>query len=98
MPPSRKQEIKRVMIDRDELRGLLAEYEYNEDSIFEEDERVYMIKQALSKIDQADRIIFCLYLDLQSERKVAKQLGVSRTPINRAIKRIKKEIIDLIND
>ena len=67
-------------------------------AIFEEDERVYDIKEALTKIDRADFIIFSLYMEMQSERKVAKQLGVSRTPINRAIKRIKQQIRDLMDD
>lgn len=82
-----------MMVEAKELRAICKEYEFDpEDAIFEEDERVYDIKKALQKIDKADYIIFCLYMELQSERKVANQLGVSRTPINRAIKRIKNEV------
>ena len=82
-----------------ELRAICSEYAFDEDTaIFEEDTRVYAIKKALSQLDKADFILWCLYMELQSERKVAKQLGVSRTPINKAIKRIKNTIIDKIDE
>ena len=88
-----------IRIDPKELKAICKEYEFDEETaIFEEDERVYQIKEALTKIDRADFIIFSLYMEMQSERKVAKQLGVSRTPINRAIKRIKQQIRDLMDD
>ena len=88
-----------IRIDPKELKAICKEYEFDkETAIFEEDERVYDIKEALTKIDRADFIIFSLYMEMQSERKVAKQLGVSRTPINRAIKRIKQQIRDLMDD
>lgn len=87
-----------IRIDPKELKAICKEYEFDPDTaLFEEDERVYDIKEALTKIDRADFIIFSLYMEMQSERKVAKQLGVSRTPINRAIKRIKQQIRDLID-
>lgn len=82
-----------------ELKAICSEYAFDEDTaIFEEDTRVYAIKKALSTLDKADYILWCLYMELQSERKVAKQLGVSRTPINKAIKRIKQEITAKIED
>ena len=87
-----------IRIDPKELKAICKEYEFDPDTaLFEEDERVYDIKEALTKIDRADFIIFSLYMEMQSERKVAKQLGVSRTPINRAIKRIKQQIRDLMD-
>lgn len=82
-----------------ELKAICKEYEFDDDNaIWEEEPRVYAIKKALSKIDKADYIIFCLYMELQSERKVAKQLGVSRTPVNKTIKRIKSQIMEIINN
>ena len=54
------------------------------------------IKWALSKIPDADRIIYCLWLDLESSRKVGKILGVSHSTILKELKRIKNEILDLI--
>lgn len=85
------------MIDPKEVRAICKEYEFDEETaLFEEDERVYKIKEALSKIDRADYVLFCLYMEMQSERKVAEQFGVSRTPINRAIKRIKKAIKEIM--
>ena len=80
-------------INPKELKAICNEYAFDEEqALWEEDRRVYAIKKALSQIDKADYIIWCLYMELQSERKVAKQLGVSRTPINKAIKRIKNLI------
>lgn len=87
-----------VQIDPKELRTICKEYEFDPETAIFEDERIYQIKEALSKIDRADYIIFCLYMEMQSERKVAKQLGVSRTPVNRAIKRIIKEVKELIDN
>lgn len=85
-----------INIKGEEIKAIMAEYEFNDDTIFEEDERVYKIKEALTKLEPADKIIWCLYMEFQSERKVAKILGCSRTPVNRALKRIKEEIKKLI--
>ena len=80
-------------INPKEVRAICSEYAFEEENaMWEEDKRVYAIKKALASLDKADYIIWCLYMEMQSERKVAKQLGVSRTPINKAIKRIKREI------
>ena len=86
-----------LQVSQKELKAICEEYEFKEEqAMFEEDKRVYAIKKALSQLDKADYIIFCLYMELQSERKVGKQLGVSQTPINKALKRIKKEIMTKI--
>lgn len=85
-----------ITISGEEIKAIMAEYEFNEDTIFEEDERVYKIKEALTHLEPADKIIWCLYMEFQSERKVAKILGCSRTPVNRTLKRIKSEILQMI--
>lgn len=72
------------------------EYEINDDIFNEEDEMVIYIKKALNLIQPADKIIMLLYSELQSLRKVGKQLGVSHTIVYREIKRIRKEIIEII--
>ena len=50
------------------------------------------VKKAISKLNDPDRIIFCLYMDLGGSRKVGKVLGVSRTTVLKEINRIKMEI------
>lgn len=85
-------------INPKELKAICKEYEFDEEEAIWEEDRVYKIKKAMSELDRGDYILFCLYMELQSERKVAKQLGVSRTPINKAVKRIKNEIITKIEN
>lgn len=80
-----------------EVRAICKEYEFNEEeAIFEEDKRVYAIKKALSKLEKGDYVIFCLYMELQSKRKVAKQLGVSYSTMKKTIRRIKNDITRLM--
>lgn len=79
-------------IKPEELRAILKEYEYDDDIMCDDDERVRAIKKALTKLNEADRIIFCLYMDLGASRKVGKVLGVSHSTILKEINRIKMEI------
>ena len=83
-----------IQIKREELKGILQDYEYDPDIMNDEPIRINTLKEAMTYLDRSDYIIFCLYVHHQSERKVAAMLGCSRTPINRAIKRIRKEIED----
>ena len=88
-----------ISISPEELRAICKEYEFDEDKdMFEEDERLYQAKKALSRLEKSEYIIYCLYLNFQSERKVASLLGVSRTPINREIHKITEKLKSFIND
>ena len=84
----------------DELRAILSEYSYDPNDIMtEDDERVLAIKEALSKLPQADVIIFGLYLEVGSSRKLGKMLGgVSHSSILKEVARIKQDILDLITN
>lgn len=62
--------------------------EYNDDML--------LLKQALNSLSDADRIIFVLYSEYGSLRKVGKQLGISHSIIYKNISRIKQEIYDFI--
>lgn len=62
--------------------------EYNDDML--------LLKQALNSLSDADRIIFVLYSEYGSLRKVGKQLGISHSIIYKNIARIKREIYDFI--
>lgn len=81
-----------IAIKPDELRAILADYRYDDDIMNEEDERVLQVKKAISKLNEPDRIIFCLYCDIGSSRKLGKILGVSRSTVLKEINRIKLEI------
>ncbi len=83
-----------IKIKREELKNILEDYKYDPDIFNDEDIRTNNLKEAMTFLERSDYIIFCLYVHHQSERKVAAMLGCSRTPINRAIKRIRKEILD----
>ena len=89
----------KINISKEELRKICKEYEYDEEAHMmadEEDERPFLIKKAMRKLDKSDYIIFCLYMEYQSERKVASILGCSRTPIHLLLVKIKKQIKDLL--
>ena len=87
-----------IKITSEELKKILADYEYNPDILSDEDERTIKIKYALTKLPLADRIIFCLQTDIQSFRKVGKILGVSYTLVFNEFKRIRNEIINIMNN
>ena len=85
-------------ITSEELKAIMADYEYNSDILCDEDERTIKIKHALTKIPLADKIIFCLQTDIQSFRKVGNILGISYTSVFNEFKRIRNEIIDIMNN
>jgi hypothetical protein len=91
-----KDRLKNINITTKEIKAICAEYEYNKHAhmmIDEgEDERPFLIKKAMQKLDKADYIIFCLYLEYKSERKVAQLLGCSRTPLHNCIIKTKQQI------
>lgn len=71
-----------------------AEYAPPEDTIFDRDEpRVSAVKRILAGLDTADRAIFTLYTDMQSLRKVADLIGVSKASVHKEVKRIQKQIL-----
>lgn len=87
-----------MKITPEELKKILADYEYNPDILCDEDERATKIKYALTQIPLADKIIFCLQTDIQSFRKVGNILGVSYTTVFNEFKRIRNEIINIMNN
>lgn len=85
-----------IKITPRELQDICKEYEFDEEEAIWEDERVWKIKKALTYLDRSDYIIWCLYTELQSQRKVAAILNVSRTPIARELKKIEGRIKEII--
>lgn len=91
-----KDRLNNINITAKELRAICKEYEYNEQEHLMldegEDERPYLIKKAMTHLDKSDYIIFCLYMEYKSERKVASLLGCSRTPLHNNLAKTKEHI------
>ena len=89
-----KDRLNNINITAKELKAICKEYEYDAEAhlLSEDDERPFLIKKAMSKLDKSDYIIFCLYMEYKSERKVAQLLGCSRTPLHNNIVKTKEQI------
>jgi DNA-directed RNA polymerase specialized sigma subunit len=75
-----------------DTKALLKEYEKNNDIFSEESEKVRLTKEALWQLSETDRLLICLYSEIQSLRKLGELLGVSRTTAYLQIKQIKEKI------
>jgi DNA-directed RNA polymerase specialized sigma subunit len=82
-----------IKITGTELRAIMDEYKFNDDVMCDDSQKVRVAKMALQKISESDRIIYCLYLDQQSSRKVGKILGVSHSTILKQLQRIRQELL-----
>lgn len=83
------------------IREIIEEYKPDNSIWREDDDIVDKIKRSIENLDDADKIIFILYCETGSLRKVGKRIGVSHTTIYKEIKRIKNRIlydIGFIND
>lgn len=77
-----------------QIKDILEDYAYDDDIFNDEDERVHSLKKALSKIPAPDKIMFCLYLELGSSRKLGAFLGgISHSTVLKEITRIKNNIL-----
>lgn len=72
------------------LQACLEEIEPN--IVFDTDE-MYTLKTKILGLDQTDRTIILLYLELQSMEKVGKVLNVSPSTIYQYIKKIREKVI-----
>lgn len=81
-----------VNLSHKEIKELIKEYTTIDEEA--DDDVMLTIKTTLQELDKADLIVFCLYTHLQSERKTAEILGVSRTPIHSLIVEVKNKIND----
>lgn len=97
MNPTQKKEKEPITIDikPQELRNILEQYKPD---MLRDNEDLYKYKDALSQLEKSDQIIFSLYAELESERKVAELLGVSRSPIHKIITNIRKQILEYDTD
>lgn len=84
-----------ISIKPSELRNILEQFKPD---MLRDDDEYFKYKEAMEHLDKSDKIIFSLYAELQSERKVAELLGVSRSPIHKIITKIRKEILEYDTD
>ena len=75
-----------------DTKALVNEYAKNEDIFSEESEKVRLTKEALWELSDTDRLLICLYSEIQSLRKLGELLGVSRTTAYLQITQIKERI------
>lgn len=85
-----------IKITAQELKNIVSSYDI--DLIYGDDDRSYAIKKALNKIDMSDKIIYLLYLELETKTSVAEVLGISRISATRIIKKIEDHIKELVNE
>ena len=77
-----------------DVKDIVAQYDYDDDIMCEDDERVLAIKKAISQLPTSDRIFFCLYLEIGSSRKLGRLLGgISHSTVLKEVKRIKQVIL-----
>ena len=86
---------KTLKITANELRNIIEAYEINP---MEDDDRSYAIKKALNKLEISDKIIYLLFMELETKTAVAEVLGISRISATRIIKRIENQIKELIEN
>lgn len=77
---------------------MIEDYKPNDDLFSEEDSEITMLKHAVEKLNPADKIIFLMYCEIGSLRKVGKELGVSAGTIFKEIRRIKELIKEWCNN
>lgn len=88
--------LRRKKMIMNDINRVMEDYEPDETIWREYDDTVLWLKRAMNKLEDADRIIFMLYCEYGSLRKVGKKLGVSHSIIYKNIKRIKEQMYDYI--
>lgn len=83
----------KVNITPKELRDIMDEYKFDDDPMVADSQKVRIAKMALSRIGEADRIIFCLALDKESSREVGRILGCSHSTVLKQLAKIKRDIL-----
>lgn len=74
-------------------RDVRKDYAFDPSIFNGEPDRIRAAKAAVDRLPEVDRILFLLYADCGSLRKLAARLGLSHTTLNKEIRRIRQEII-----
>lgn len=81
-----------IKISPQEVRNIVAQFDINDNDTDE----TYAIKKAMNKLEISDKIIYCLYIELETKTKVAEVLGISRISTTRILKNIENHIKELV--
>lgn len=73
------------------LKNLMNEYDIEYNTLDYSDEEIKLL-QAVQKLSDPDKIILYLYAELQSYRKLAKELNVSFTTAYKSLIQIRNKI------
>lgn len=84
-----------IQITPKEIKEIDSQFHYEFD-MFTDELLAQKAKYALAQIDTADKVIFELYAEFQSSRKVGKILGVSHNIVLREVRRIRQQIIEIM--
>ncbi len=78
---------------KEEIKWILEEYRPNEDIFCEDSDRVRRLKFVIYNcLNEIDRRVILLYSELGTQRKLARELGVSASTVNKLLKEIKRKI------
>ena len=89
---------KTINITQKEVKNICEQFSISDDYIVKDTDECLKMKKAMARLDRSDFVIMSLYAELQSERALASILGVSRTPINHELKRIRKILKGYLED
>lgn len=84
-----------MQIKSAELKKIMEDYEFHDDIMDDDPEDIRMYKWAISQLPDGDRILFLLYTDLMSSRKVGKIVGVSHGIILKEVRKIRSKILEI---
>lgn len=75
-----------------DVQKMIKQYQPNIDIFSGDTEDMIILKNAVLSLPLADQIIFLMYAECGSLRKVGDELGVSHTTIYKQIKQIRRDI------
>ena len=79
---------------KEEMTWILDTYRPNEDIFDEDSDRVRRLKFVIYNcLNEIDRRVVLLYAELGTQRKLARELGVSASTVNKLLKEIKRKIL-----
>ena len=74
--------------------AIREDYRFDGGLFSQEEGRLAAVKWIIdNRLTEAERIVILLYTDCQSYRKLAKRMGMSHMTIARAVRRIRKKIL-----
>lgn len=86
-----------LQITPQQIKEIDKQYQYQFD-LFEDNIEAQKAKWALAKLSIPDRIIFELYAEMQSSRKVGNILGCSHNIVLKEIRRIREQIKEIMKE